>query len=168
MVFNWILSNDISEASSTLTGILNTNRVQRNTGRTCLNTYATNFCDCQYKLLQLPDFQYKLCLCYFFVLLFFIGLVAGVQWNHDKRDLIRRRIAEIMMSDLQPPLTTLHYRVIFTPVRSKDEKHLGNIHIFIIHSLQFWEFFYKASWKGCSEEINLKLRMRYGVPAFCC
>ncbi|XP_052092773.1 trichohyalin-like isoform X2 [Mytilus californianus] len=75
------------------------------------------------------------------------GLVVGVQWNHDRRDRIKRRIAEIMMSDLQPPLTTMHYSVMFTPIRSKDGKYLEDVFVLEItfYTVDKFDKLYRAN-----------------------
>ncbi|XP_076081360.1 uncharacterized protein LOC143052226 [Mytilus galloprovincialis] len=74
------------------------------------------------------------------------GLVVGVQLNHDKRDRINRRIADIMMYDLQPMLTTLHYRVTFTPVCSKDDQHLDDFYVLeiIFYTVDKFDKLYRA------------------------
>ncbi|CAG2253587.1 unnamed protein product [Mytilus edulis] len=57
------------------------------------------------------------------------GRVVGLRCNHEKRDRLRRRIAQIMKCDLNPPLSTIHYSVTFVPVRRADGYDLDDIFV---------------------------------------
>ncbi|CAC5418490.1 unnamed protein product [Mytilus coruscus] len=57
------------------------------------------------------------------------GRVVGLRCNHEKRDRLRRRIAQIMKCDLNPPLSTIHYSVKFVPVHRTDGYELGDIFV---------------------------------------
>ncbi|XP_076077588.1 uncharacterized protein LOC143048038 isoform X1 [Mytilus galloprovincialis] len=57
------------------------------------------------------------------------GRVVGLRCNHEKRDRLRRRIAQIMKCDLNPPLSTIHYSVKFVPVRRADGYDLDDIFV---------------------------------------
>lgn len=68
------------------------------------------------------------------------GRVVGLRCNHEKRDRLRRRIAQIMKCDLNPPLSTIHYSVKFVPVRRADGYDLGKKYLSVIF-IAFIEYF---------------------------